>query len=220
MKFYFILFFISCLWLFLLFNLNLDIGYSLPEFQNSTNYSINITEQREFKDLENNTNIVGSVENNNYVPLTIKLGLNITNTENNKTITMIESPFSSIIYPFSVVPFKFIIQDNYLISGDIFTYEIQEQSQPFLNLLVQNYSKFAQGKEKALIGTIKNPTQFVIKNVTVYAIAYAKNGTQIDSIKNEPIDVINPNQEISFKIIPDPSVKKDVWYYGNGSSTR
>ena len=106
-----------------------------------------------------------------------------------------------------------------MISSDVFIYDIQEKNQPFLNLLVQNYSKIAQGKEKALIGIIKNPTQFVIKNITIYAIAYAKNGTQIDSMKGQNIDVINPNQEISYKIIPDPSIKNEVWYYGNGSNT-
>lgn len=204
---------------FLLFISNLDTNLAISKFENITKNSINITEQRKFKDLDNKINIIGSVKNSNYFPVEVKLGLNITNTNNNKTLTMIEYPYSSIVYPFSLVPFKFIIQNNYSISSDVFIDEIREQAEPFFDLLVHNYSEFAQGKEKALIGTIKNPTQLVIKNITIYAIAYSKNGTQIDSIKSDPIDILNPDQEISYKITPDPSIKKDVWYYSNGSST-
>ena len=91
--------------------------------------------------------------------------------------------------------------------------ETKEVAKPFLLELRQNYSNLATDDEKALVGTIKNKGFNIIKNVAVYASVHSINGTQIDSVKSTVIPVIHPDEEISYKIIPDSAIKDDVYIY-------
>ena len=60
-----------------------------------------------------------------------------------------------------------------------------------------------------------------LKNLTLYAIVHAKNGTQIDSVKTI-IPLINSQQKVNFKFIPNKVVKDLVFTYScvGGDSTR
>jgi hypothetical protein len=69
------------------------------------------------------------------------------------------------------------------------------------------------GKDRALVGTIKNKGPFELHDVSVYASVHDRNKTQIDSVKSNTIAVIKPGQEVAFSAIPDDTIKQNVIAY-------
>jgi hypothetical protein len=49
--------------------------------------------------------------------------------------------------------------------------------------------------------------------VSVYASVHSNNRSQIDSVKSNPIQVIESGQELPFSAIPDASVREAVMYF-------
>jgi hypothetical protein len=169
-------------------------------------------DQKIFQDLNGGWNLVGVVQNNEGTPLEVKVGVNITKPNNVSSI-LTSNTFTNVIYPYTAAPFKFTISSNELFNGLAYPIEIKKIAKPFFMELRQNYSNFATDDEKALVGTIKNKGSNIIKNVAVYASVHSINSTQIDSVKSTVIPVIYPDEEVSYKIIPDDAIKEDVYFY-------
>ena len=175
-------------------------------------FPISIVDQKIFQDLNGDWNLVGVVQNNAGAPIEVKIGVNITKPNNISSI-LTSNTFTNVIYPYTAAPFKFTISSNELFKGLAYPIETKEVAKPFLLELRQNYANLATDDEKAVVGTIKNKGFNIIKNVAVYASVHSINGTQIDSVKSTVIPVIHPDEEISYKIIPDSAIKDDVYIY-------
>ena len=175
-------------------------------------FPISVLDQRIFQDLNGNWNLIGVVQNNENMPLEVKIGVNITKPNDTSSI-LTSNTFSNIIYPYTAAPFKFTISSNELFKGLVYPIEIKKIAKPFFMELRQNYSNFATDDTKALVGTIKNKGSNIIENVSVYASVHSIDGTQIDSVKSNVIPIIYPNEEVSYRIIPDYAIKDDVYFY-------
>ena len=175
-------------------------------------FPISIVDQKIFQGLNGDRNLVGVVQNNAGAPIEVKIGVNITKPNNISSI-LTSNTFTNVIYPYTAAPFKFTISSNELFKGLAYPIETKKVAKPFLLELRQNYANLATDDEKALVGTIKNKGFNIIKNVAVYASVHSINGTQIDSVKSTVIPVIHPDEEISYKIIPDSAIKDDVYIY-------
>ena len=175
-------------------------------------FPISIVDQKIFQGLNGDRNLVGVVQNNAGAPIEVKIGVNITKPNNISSI-LTSNTFTNVIYPYTAAPFKFTISSNELFKGLAYPIETKKIAKPFLLELRQNYANLATDDEKALVGTIKNKGFNIIKNVAVYASVHSINGTQIDSVKSTVIPVIHPDEEISYKIIPDSAIKDDVYIY-------
>jgi len=175
-------------------------------------FPISIVDQKIFKDLNGDWNLVGVVQNNAGTPIEVKVGVNVTQPDKQSSI-LISNTFTNVIYPYVAAPFKFTISGNEFFNGLVYPIETKEVATPFLMDLTQNYSNLATGDEKALVGTIKNTGPNIIKNIAVYASVHSINGTQIDSVKSSIIPVIYPGEDVKYKILPDPAIKDGVYYY-------
>src|ERR1044072_7515605 len=175
-------------------------------------FPISIVDQKIFQDLNGDWNLVGVAENKEYTPLKVEVGVNVTKP-NNMSSVLTSNTFTNVIYPYTAAPFKFNIKSNEIFNGLAYPIVTKKIAKPFFMELRQNYSNFATGDEKALVGTIKNKGNNIIKNVAVYASVHSINGTQIDSVKSNVFPIIYPGEEISYKITPDDAIKDDVYFY-------
>jgi hypothetical protein len=181
--------------------------------------SVKMTEQKSFVDSKGNLNIVGVVNNIARMPVAVTVGLKVTTSSNGSEpataiTTFIRQPiYGRIIYPFTGAPFKFVITPNQIVTSKAFIFNVKQISVPNWNVLSLNYSNTPVGKDRALVGMAKNIGTFDLHDVSVYASAHSRNGTQIDSVKSDVIPVIKPGQEIAFSAKPDPAVKSGIFYY-------
>lgn len=175
-------------------------------------FQISIVDQKIFKSLNGDWNLIGVVQNNAGTPLEVKVGVNITKPHNTSSI-LTSNTFSNVIHPYVAAPFKFTISSNESFNGLAYPIETKTVAKPFFMDLTQKYSNRATDNEKALVGTIKNTGSNIIKNIAVYASVHSINGTQIDSVKSTVIPVIYPNEEIGYKIIPDSAIKDGIEFY-------
>jgi hypothetical protein len=187
-------------------------------FQNALAYrSVEMTEQKSFVDSSGNLNIVGVVNNVGRTPVGVTVGLNTTSIDGPKAVTVmifIKQPiYGRIIYPFTGAPFKFVIPPSQVVTSKAFIVNVKEISVPNWNVLSLNYSNMPVGKDEALAGMAKNIGPFDLHDVSIYASAHSRNGTQIDSVKSDIIPIIKPGQQVAFSAKPDPVVKAGVFYY-------
>jgi len=190
------------------------VYFSTPVFAYN-NSSIKMTDQRIFVDSHGNLNVVGVVNNFDRVPVSVTVGLNTaTTTSKAATTSFIKQPiYGRIIYPFTGAPFKFVIAPQQVVKGKAFIVEVDQISVPNWNVLSLNYSNMPVGRDGVLVGTAKNIGSFDLHDVSVYASAHSRNGTQIDSVRSNVIPIIKPGQQIAFVAKPDAAVKSDVFYY-------
>src|ERR687886_2502071 len=194
-----------------------SVSFPTPVFAYNDS-SIKMTDQRTFVDSHGNLNVVGVVNNFGTVPVSVTVGLNTAATTadnpNAATTSFIKQPiYGRIIYPFTGAPFKFVIAPQQIVKGKAFIVDVNQIPVPNWNVLSLNYSNMAVGRDGVLVGTAKNIGTFDLHDVSVYASAHSRNGTQIDSVKSDVIPVIKPGQEIAFSAKPDPAVKSGVFYY-------
>jgi hypothetical protein len=175
-------------------------------------FPISIVDQKIFKSLNGDWNLIGVVQNKADTPLEVIIGVNITKPNNISSI-LTDKTFGNIIHPYVAAPFKFTIGSDESFNGLAYPIKTKNVAKPFFMELGQNYSNFATDNEKALVGTIKNKGYNIIKNVAIYASVHSINGTQIDSVKSDVFPVIYPDQEVSYKITPDDAIKDDVYFY-------
>jgi hypothetical protein len=77
---------------------------------------ISIVDQKIFQDLNGDWNLVGVVENKEYTPLKVEIGVNVTKP-NNVSSVLTSNTFTNVIYPYTASPFKFTIKSNELFNG-------------------------------------------------------------------------------------------------------
>jgi hypothetical protein len=181
------------------------------------NNSIKITKQESFRDSNGRINIIGVVDNNGKIPVSITIGLNVVDNKKNNNAesvtTMTDPTYGKIIYPLTGAPFKFVIDPNQSVKGTAFISSIKQVPVPYYNVLRLNYSNMPTGSDRALVGTAKNVGPFDLHDVSVYASVHDKNGIQIDSVKSNVMSVIKPGQEVAFTAIPDSAISPHVFYF-------
>ena len=191
---------------------------------NDTNVVVEIDAKSPFRGADGEIKLMGVVQNTGDKPLEIKLGVYVTTkTDNAAETTVIEEaiPYSRILYPYSVSPFKFSIKSTDPESqttltgiGKPFITNFEKLSTPnYDGLVTLNYTNIPSGDNAALVGTVKNSGPFELRNVAVYASAHDKNRMQVDSVKSNTIPVIEPGQEMTFTAIPDPTSESRIEYY-------
>jgi hypothetical protein len=182
---------------------------------NIKNSSLIVTKQGSFVDSSGRLNIVGVVDNTGHVPVQINMGLKTVDKNNGSTTTMIQPTYGKIIYPLTGAPFKFVVDDhnNSAIPSKAYISSIKEIPTPFFKLLRLNYTNTPVGKDRSLVGTVKNIGSVDVHDVSVYASAHDNKTKQIDSVKSSTIPVIKPGEEVAFSANPDPAEGPKILYY-------
>ena len=191
---------------------------------NTINNPIKMTKQQSFVDSSGRLNVIGVVDNNGKIPVTVTVSLNTidnngkfgVNSATTTTNNMMTDPtYGSIIYPFTGAPFKFIIAPNQSVKGTAFISSIKQVLVPYYNVIRLNYSNMpaASSSSKAMVGTAKNIGPFDLHDVSVYASVHDRNGIQIDSVKSNVMHLIKPGQEAAFIAFPDPAIAPHIYYY-------
>ena len=62
-------------------------------------FPISIVDQKIFKDLNGDWNLVGVVQNNAGTPIEVKIGVNVTQTDKQSSI-LTSNTFTNVIYPY------------------------------------------------------------------------------------------------------------------------
>jgi hypothetical protein len=197
--------------------------YANAVTENDSNV-VEIDVKSPFKGADGEIKLMGVVHNTGDVPLEVKLGVNTTTTTGKATETlgMAEAaPYSRVLYPYSVSPFKFSIkstdpQSQATLSGigKPFITGFEKLSTPnYDGLVILNYTNIPFGENAALVGTVKNSGPFELQNVAVYASAHDKDMAQVDSVKSNIIPILEPGQEVTFTAIPDPTRESQIEYY-------
>jgi hypothetical protein len=177
-----------------------------------------------FRGADGEIKLMGVVHNTGDTPLEVKLGVNTTTTTGKVTETTVmeeTAPYSRVLYPYSVSPFKFSIkstdpQSQATLSGigKPFIISFEKLYTPnYDGLVILNYTNIPFGENAALVGTVKNSGLFELRDVAVYASAHDKNRTQVDSVKSNMIPDLEPGQEMAFTSIPDPASESQIEYY-------
>ena len=179
------------------------------------NNSIKMTKQQSFVDSSGRLNVIGVVDNNGKIPISVTVSLN-TVYKSGSSRTLIDSTFGNIIYPFTGAPFKFVIEPNQQsVKGMAFISSVKQIPVPYYNVIRLNYSNMpaAASSSKAMVGTAKNIGPFDLHDVSVYASAHDRNGIQIDSVKSNVMHLIKPGQEARFIALPDSTTAPHIFYY-------
>lgn len=174
---------------------------------------VSIVDVGSFTDITGTKNIVGTVENNNNLPVQMLIGLNTTN--NSSTVyQLIAKPYGKIIYPYREAPFKIRLSSSPDVKsiGKPFLYEARNVNMPYYDVIRLNYSN-TPIKNGSLIGSVKNTGSFDIRDLTIYASAHNKSGAQIDSVRSHLIPVLRSGETVMFSISSDPAVRSKVSSY-------
>src|SRR5215212_2330009 len=179
------------------------------------NNSIKMTKQQSFVDSSGRLNVIGVVDNNGKIPISVTVSLN-TVYKSGSSRTLIDPTFGNIIYPFTGAPFKFIIEPNQQsVKGTAFISSVKQIPVPYYNVIRLDYSNMpaANSSNKALVGTVQNIGPFNLHDVSVYASVHDRNGIQIDSVKSNVINLLKPGQEARFIALPDFNTAPHIYYY-------
>src|SRR5215831_6944344 len=186
---------------------------------NSDLSSFIVTKQGSFIDANGKLNIVGVVDNVGHVPVQVNMGLKTKDKNTGLVTTQIQPTFGRIIYPLTGAPFKFVLNDydnnnnNSLIPSKAYISSIKEVSTPYFKSLRLNYTNTPVGKDRSLVGTVKNIGPVNVYDVSVFASAHDNKTRQIDSVKSKSISVIKPGEEVAFSANPDPAEGPKILYY-------
>jgi hypothetical protein len=167
---------------------------SLPSLAMATvnvDDSIKMTKQQSFVDAHGKLNIIGVVDNNGKIPISVTVSLETIAKSSGVTRTLTDPTFGNIIYPYTGAPFKFIINPNQQsVKGIAFISSVKKLPVPYYNVIRLDYSNMpaANSSNKALVGTVQNIGPSDLHGVSVYASAHNKNGIQIDSVKSNTIN--------------------------------
>lgn len=165
-----------------------------------------------FVDAHGMTNIVGIVNNHGMVPISVTMGLNVSDNSGH-TSTLYENLYGSVIYPTKGAPFKFRLAPGVEPIGKPFVASFKQVNQPFYNSLVLNYTNMAVGQERFLTGTMKNTGGVELRNIIIYASVHDDKTNDLDSVKSNIVPVLKPGEVAIFTASPDPAVKAAVYYY-------
>jgi hypothetical protein len=141
---------------------------------NGVDDSIKMTKQQSFVDAHGKLNVIGVVDNNGKVPISVIVSLNTIDKSSGMTRTLTDPTFGNIIYPYTGAPFKFIIDPNQQsVKGMAFISSVKQIPVPYYNVIKLDYSNMpaANSTDKALVGTVQNIGPFNLHDVNVYASA-------------------------------------------------
>jgi hypothetical protein len=180
----------------------------------SSNTNIKMTKQESFIDSHNRLNVIGVVDNNGNVPISVTVSLH-TIDKSGVIRTLTDPTFGNIIYPFTGAPFKFIFELNQSVKGTAFISSVRHIPVPYYNVIRLDYSNMpaANSSNKALVGTVQNIGPFDLHDVSVYASVHDRKGIQIDSVKSNVISLLKPGQEAHFIALPDYNTAPNIYYY-------
>jgi hypothetical protein len=209
--------------LFLMFILNTTNVYAVStDSRNSNLSSLVVTKQGTFVDANGKLNLVGVVDNIGHVPVQVNMGLKVSDVNTGRVTTMIQPTFSKVIYPLAGAPFKFVLNDYHnsstnkassTVPGKAYISSVKEVPTPYFKTLRLSYTNTPVGKDRSLVGTVKNIGPVDVHDVSVIASAHDNKTSQIDSVKSKPISVIKPGEEVPFTATPDPSEGPKILYY-------
>jgi hypothetical protein len=179
------------------------------------NNSIKMTKQQSFVDAHGKLNVIGVVDNNGKVPISVSVSLNTMDKSSGVIRTLTDPTFGNILYPFTGAPFKFIIEPNQSVKGTAFISSVKQIPVPYYNVIRLDYSNMpaANSSNNALVGTAKNIGPFDLHDVSVYASVHDRKGIQIDSVQSNVIPLIKPGQEAKFIALPDSTIAPYIYYY-------
>ena len=178
--------------------------------------SIKMTKQQSFIDANGKLNVIGVVDNNGKVPISVTVSLNTVDKSSGMTRTLTDPTFGNIIYPYTGAPFKFIIDPNQQsVKGMAFISSVKQIPVPYYNVIKLDYSNMpaANSTDKALVGTVQNIGPFNLHDVSVYASVHDRKGIQIDSVKSNVINLLKPGQEARFIALPDFNTAPKIYFY-------
>jgi hypothetical protein len=193
-------------------------------YADADNSMVEIDAKKPFAGADGNIKLMGVVHNTGGIPLGVKLGVDVTTTTKDATETTVTEetvPYSRVLYPYSVSPFKFSVKSTDPESqttltgiGKPYVIDFEKLSTPnYDGLVILNYTNIPYGENAALVGTVKNSGPFELRDVAVYASAHDQNRKQVDSVESNIIKALEPGQEMAFTAIPDPSSKSQIMYY-------
>ena len=190
----------------------MHIGLIFPNFVNAEE-KLEISSGSPFIDSNGKLNIIGVVTNLGTTSAQVTVGLDIQKKIDNSKTTLQDATFSKIIYPGKESPFKFKINYDYDVQGKPYILRTESTTDPYYNIILQNYSNFPVGKNRELVGTLKNNGSVVVQNISVFASVHDKNGTQIDSIQSNIIPILKPGELKPFSARPDNTIAKNANYF-------
>lgn len=192
--------------------LTMYIGLIFPNFVNAEE-KLEISSGSLFIDSNGKLNIIGVVTNLGTTSEQVTVGLDVQKKIDYSKTTLQDATFSKIIYPGKESPFKFKINDDYNVQGKPYILRTESTSDPYYNIILQNYSNFPVGENRELVGTLKNNGSVVVQNISVFASVHDKNGTQIDSIQSNIIPILKPGEVKPFSARPDNTIAKNANYF-------
>jgi hypothetical protein len=178
--------------------------------------SLIVTKQGSFIDAGGRLNIVGVVDNIGHVPVQVNMGLKTKDKDTGLVTTKILPTFGKIIYPLTGAPFKFVVASHNsspLTPNKAYISSVKEVPTPYFKTLRLNYTNTPVGKDRSLVGTVKNIGPVDVHDVSVFASAHDNKTRQIDSVKSKVIPVIKPGEEVPFSATPDPTEGPKILYY-------
>lgn len=177
--------------------------------------SLMLTKQGSFVDSSGRLIIVGVIDNMGHIPVQVNMGLKTKDKDSGLVTTMVQPTYGKVIYPLTGAPFKFVVDDynRMTIPDKAYISSVKEIQTPYFKSLRLNYTNTPVGKDKSLVGTVKNIGPVNIHDVSVFASAHDNNTRQIDSVKSNVISVIKPGEEVAFSANPDPAEGPKILYY-------
>ena len=188
------------------------MGLLFPNFVNAEQ-KLEISSGSPFVDSNGKLNIIGVVTNLGTTSEQVTVGLDVQKKLDDSRTTLQDDTFSKIIYPGKESPFKFKINEDYDVLDKPYVLQTKSSSDPYYNIILQNYSNFPVGENRELVGTLKNNGSVVVQNISVFASVHDKNGTQIDSIQSNIIPILQPGEIKPFSARPDSIIVKNANYF-------
>jgi hypothetical protein len=188
------------------------VGLIFSNFVNAEE-KIEISSGSPFVDSKGKLNIIGVVTNLGATSEHVIVGLDVRKKIDDSKTTLQDNTFSKIIYPGKESPFKFKINEDYDVIGKPYVLQTESTTDPYYNIILQNYSNFPVGENRELVGILKNNGSVVVQNISVYASVHDKNGTQIDSIHSNIIPILKPGEVKPFSARPDNTIVEKANYF-------
>jgi hypothetical protein len=174
--------------------------------------NVTLTDIGSFTDAMGIKNIVGTVQNNNDIPIKTAIGINTTTDDGKTAPPLVTEPYGKVIYPYSEAPFKLKLSSDLKPIGKPFVYQARNVNIPHYDVIRLNYTN-TPTQNGSLTGSVKNIASFDVYNLTIYASAHSQNGAQVDSVRSHLIPVLRSGERVMFTVSPDVAIRPKVSFY-------